>query len=269
MYCPQCRTQVPDDSVFCHECGSRTYRGETKKEGTEAQVSSAVPQELSGESSRGYSERCGQELGVNEKMRGLTVHDGCPTPGPEAPPQAVASEGEGAASPISTAHLPAGAETTGERMGALAKAPIAPGGQERKAMFCHNCGARATEESLFCSRCGARVLLEAEYAPTATAMQRRTPTYGQQYARVATQASPAAEAVSGSQRFGWHIAASIVSSVIALLFFPPIFGAIGAILGGYIFAKGEKAIGLALIVVGVAAAVIGLLIAALVLSSAT
>jgi membrane protein DedA with SNARE-associated domain len=68
-------------------------------------------------------------------------------------------------------------------------------------------------------------------------------------------------------KLGWQIGASILSSLIALLFFPPILGAIGAILGGYIFAKGQKTTGLALIVAGVAAAIIGMLLAAIALSS--
>lgn len=35
----------------------------------------------------GYCERCGQELGVDEKMRGLTVHERCPSPVEETPAQ--------------------------------------------------------------------------------------------------------------------------------------------------------------------------------------
>jgi len=58
-----------------------------------------------------------------------------------------------------------------------------------------------------------------------------------------------------------------LSSLMALLFFPAIFGLIGAILGGYVFAKGQKTIGSALIVAGVAAAIIGMLLAAIALSS--
>jgi hypothetical protein len=60
-----------------------------------------------------------------------------------------------------------------------------------------------------------------------------------------------------------------LSSLIAVLLLPPIFGAIGAILGGYVFVKGQKTTGLALIVAGVAAAIIGMLLAAIALSSAS
>ena len=58
-----------------------------------------------------------------------------------------------------------------------------------------------------------------------------------------------------------------MSSLIALLFFPVIFGAIGAILGGYVFVKGQKTTGVALIVAGVAVAIIGMVFAAIALSS--
>jgi hypothetical protein len=68
-------------------------------------------------------------------------------------------------------------------------------------------------------------------------------------------------------RLGWHIGGSILSSLIAVLLLPPIFGVIGAILGGYVFAKGQKTVGLALIVAGVAAAIIGMVLAAIALSS--
>lgn len=95
MYCWQCGTQVPDDSVFCHQCGARVHRAETKEEGTRAQVSSPVSQAASAHTLRGYRERRGQGIGVNEKIRPLTIHEVCSTPTPAAPPQALAAEGEG------------------------------------------------------------------------------------------------------------------------------------------------------------------------------
>jgi hypothetical protein len=68
-------------------------------------------------------------------------------------------------------------------------------------------------------------------------------------------------------KLGWQIGGSILSSLLALLLFPVVFGAIGAILGCYVFAKGQKTTGLALMVVGVAAASIGMLLAAIAMSS--
>jgi len=55
------------------------------------QVRSPPPQAATAPTGRGYCQRCGQELGVNEKMRGLTVHEMCPTPAFGAPGERAAT----------------------------------------------------------------------------------------------------------------------------------------------------------------------------------
>ena len=42
MFCPNCRKQIPDSSVFCNECGSRLYP-ESEQQGWGAQSSTAYP----------------------------------------------------------------------------------------------------------------------------------------------------------------------------------------------------------------------------------
>jgi hypothetical protein len=43
MYCSRCGTQVPDDSVFCHECGARVASAEAQEEQPTAPVGPAPP----------------------------------------------------------------------------------------------------------------------------------------------------------------------------------------------------------------------------------
>jgi hypothetical protein len=97
MYCCQCGTQMPDDSAFCHKCGAKAVRVERKDAERGAAVSAPPPKAAI---RRGYCELCGQELGVNEKMRGLAAHENCRTRVSEAPPRAPAVEGEGPASRV-------------------------------------------------------------------------------------------------------------------------------------------------------------------------
>ena len=84
--------------------------------------------------------------------------------------------------------------------------------------------------------------------------------YRQQYGGTQTEPPPVPQSASVPQKLGWQIGASIACSAIALLFIPILFGAVGTMLGGYVFFKGEKPIGFALIVGGVAAAILGTLI---------
>ena len=100
-------------------------------------------------------------------------------------------------------------------------------------------------------------------------MQESTPVYRQPTVLSDTPTSAVLRDAPAQPKLGWQIAGSILSSLIAVLLLPPIFGAIGAILGGYVFVKGQKTTGLALIVAGVAAAIIGMLLAAIALSTAS
>jgi len=97
MYCSQCGTEVPNDSAFCHRCGARVISIERDDAVTGAAVSAPAPRAAT---RRGHCERCGQELGVNEKMRGLTAHGNCPSRVSEAPPRAPAAEEKGAESRV-------------------------------------------------------------------------------------------------------------------------------------------------------------------------
>jgi hypothetical protein len=65
----------------------------------------------------------------------------------------------------------------------------------------------------------------------------------------------------------WWIAASIVCSVIALVFIPILFGALAAVDGGVVFFRGNKEMGFALIVTAVAATVFGMLFGMIVWSA--
>ena len=138
---------------------------------------------------RGYCERCGQELGVNEKMRGLTVHERCPTPAPEAPAAAPAADAV-ETGPSVPAVPPApdaavGSPSTGrgycgrcgqelgvnEKMMGLtahkvcpmpvSEAPEAPPAQASQ-VYCKECETPMPASSLFCHKCGSAVVAAAE-----------------------------------------------------------------------------------------------------------
>jgi hypothetical protein len=93
MYCSKCKAQIPDDAAFCQACGSKVVVTEGGVTTTGSPQDAMVTRAPSGGPQRraGYCEVCGQELGVNEKMRGLSAHQKCPEPtlagrgGAEAP----------------------------------------------------------------------------------------------------------------------------------------------------------------------------------------
>ena len=138
---------------------------------------------------------------------------------------------------------------------------------ETRATFCHNCGSQATREGSFCSGCGASLLSDAQYPPGGATMRESAPGLRQPNVFPDTRTPLVCRDAPVPPKLGWQIGGSILSSLIALLFFPVIFGAIGAILGGYVFVKGQKTTGVALIVAGVAVAIIGMVFAAIALSS--
>ena len=98
-------------------------------------------------------------------------------------------------------------------------------------------------------------------------MQEPTPTYRRRYEPREPRAQSTPEHVPAPSELSWQIGGSILSSLIALLFIPVLFGAVGVVLGGYVFFKGQKPIGFALMVGGVAAAILGMLIGMVVWSS--
>lgn len=87
MYCSECGTQIPDGAAFCQGCGTRvnvSIDSEAAEAGP-AVVPPAAQPTGANRARPGYCERCGRELGVNEKLRGLTAHEQCPAPVTQAP----------------------------------------------------------------------------------------------------------------------------------------------------------------------------------------
>jgi hypothetical protein len=121
MRCSQCKTELPDDSAFCHSCGARVLVNEEDRSGAGLPASASASQEPNGSPGRGYCKRCGQELGVNEKVRGLTVHVKCPTPTPSAPPETGTAAIETAAS---SGHVQKGEERPQAHMAESHAAPV-------------------------------------------------------------------------------------------------------------------------------------------------
>jgi ribosomal protein L40E len=78
-HCTRCGTLLPQSSLYCHKCGSEVASATTNDAQTAADASEPGPQAAL---KRGYCGRCGQELGVNEKVRGFTVHEKCPALAP-------------------------------------------------------------------------------------------------------------------------------------------------------------------------------------------
>jgi len=77
LYCQQCGTQVPQSNLFCHKCGAEVA---SAKRGNLQIIGAASKPTSEAATRRGYCQRCGQELGVDEKMRGLAAHERCPAP---------------------------------------------------------------------------------------------------------------------------------------------------------------------------------------------
>ena len=98
-------------------------------------------------------------------------------------------------------------------------------------------------------------------------MQKPTPTYRRRYQPREPRPTSPPEPIATPDELSWQIGGSILSSLIALLFIPVLFGAVGVMLGGFVFFKGQKPIGFALMVGGVAAAILGVLIGIVVWSS--
>jgi hypothetical protein len=136
---------------------------------------------------RGYCERCGQELGVNEKMMGLTAHQRCPTPASEAPTSALPTEAvettKSTTSPGPDAAVARPSITRGycnvcgqelgvneKTMGLIAhrtcpmpvaEAPaVAPA--QASQVSCVECGTSIPASSRFCHKCGSEVVASAE-----------------------------------------------------------------------------------------------------------
>jgi predicted amidophosphoribosyltransferase len=92
-HCTRCGTLAPPSSLFCHGCGAEV--ASVKRDNIQTIATAGNP--ASGAAiRRGYCGVCGQELGVNEKMRGLAVHERCAMPAFEAPASTPATDTAGA-----------------------------------------------------------------------------------------------------------------------------------------------------------------------------
>jgi len=81
VYCSECGAAITASGRFCHGCGAAvaTLKGEDAQ--AAAPADSLTPEAPAGQ---GCCAFCGLELGVNEKMQGLAVHERCATPAFEA-----------------------------------------------------------------------------------------------------------------------------------------------------------------------------------------
>ena len=119
-HCTRCGTLVAESSLFCHKCGA----GVVSVEGDNAAASATGNTLVTAAAIRaGHCERCGQELGVNEKLRSLTAHEVCPMPVAEAP----------AAAPVQASQV-----------------------------YCSECGTLLPASSRFCHKCGSAVAAAAD-----------------------------------------------------------------------------------------------------------
>ena len=180
-HCTRCGTLAPQSSLFCHKCGAGVApanRGNVQIIGA---ASSPVPEAAI---RRGYCQRCGQELGVDEKMRGLAVHKRCAMLASEAP--AVAPVTDAAGGDRSAATAPAAPDASvggssptrghcqrcGQELGVdeklrgltvhqscptpVVEAPAAAPAQAGQ-VCCKECGTSMPASSRFCHKCGSAV----------------------------------------------------------------------------------------------------------------
>jgi hypothetical protein len=140
---------------------------------------------------RGYCGRCGQELGVNEKMMGLTAHEVCPMPVSEAPAPATAPATDAIETGATASTVPPAPDAAegspsirrgycdvcgqelgvNEKMRALtvhqrcpmpvAEAPAAALAQASQ-VYCKECKTPMPASSRFCHKCGSAAVATAE-----------------------------------------------------------------------------------------------------------
>ena len=185
-YCTRCGTLAPQSSLFCHKCGAEVAPAQRNGAKTSAAGSKPAPK---APLKRGYCDLCGQELGVNEKMRGLTAHDRCPTPAAEAPASAPTTDAVETGATASTAPAAPDAavgspstrrgycDVCGQELGVneklmgltvhrscpppVAEAPAAALAQASQ-VHCKECETPMPASSLFCHKCGSAVVVAAE-----------------------------------------------------------------------------------------------------------
>jgi len=141
---------------------------------------------------RGYCGRCGQELGVNEKMMGLTAHEVCPMPVSEAPAPATAPATDAVETGASVPAVPPAPDAAegspsirrgycnvcGQELGVnekmrgltvhqrcpmpVAEAPAAAPEQASQ-VYCKDCGTPMPASSRFCHKCGSAAVATFEW----------------------------------------------------------------------------------------------------------
>jgi len=183
LYCQQCRTEVPQSNLFCHKCGAEVA---SAKRGNLQIIGAASKPTSEAATRRGYCQRCGQELGVKEKMRGLTVHERCTelapvtiaaspiNEPPEAQPATIAAP---VPAPTPGPKVPGRCDLCGEELGvdeklvrlAVHRTCPQPVVEDPKAvpaqpdrMYCGDCGTPMPRSSRFCHKCGSAVVAAAE-----------------------------------------------------------------------------------------------------------
>jgi hypothetical protein len=109
--------------------------------------------------------------------------------------------------------------------------------------FCPNCGKEYSPEASYCNNCGSRL-------PSNSNVANNFPQYQPQYLQPQTKPNLTAYVIGG-----------IISSLIALLFLPPLFGLIAIACGGLILSKtgdgGQKQLGWFIIILGAVCMFIG------------
>lgn len=115
--------------------------------------------------------------------------------------------------------------------------------------FCPTCGKEYSLEVSYCNNCGSQVPPSSVNAPYAV------PQYQPQ--NPMTHAKPKAKL-----NFTAYIIGGIISALVALFFFPPVFGMIALFCGGHMLVKSDygdqKLIGLFIIVLGVICLIYGI-----------
>jgi RNA polymerase subunit RPABC4/transcription elongation factor Spt4 len=180
-HCARCGTLAPQSSLFCHKCGAEVA---SAKRGNVQIIGAASNPAPEAAIRRGYCQRCGQELGVDEKMRGLTVHKRCAMSAFEAPASTPTTDtagarGSGATAPTAPDAAVGGPSPTrgycgvcGQELGVNEKirgltrhercampafeAPAAAPAQTSQ-MYCSECGTSIPASSRFCHKCGSAV----------------------------------------------------------------------------------------------------------------
>jgi ribosomal protein S14 len=103
-----------------------------------ATVASSAPESPPGPKVPGRCDLCGEELGVNEKLRGLAAHERCAEPAPVVIATSAASQSP-EAQPVTIA-------------------PSARAPAQAAQVYCTECGTPMPASSRFCHKCGSAAI---------------------------------------------------------------------------------------------------------------